>query len=49
MGVWTLVYLGQRKSAQLDRLMANAHRRRFDAVVVWKLDRAPGARVTTCS
>jgi DNA invertase Pin-like site-specific DNA recombinase len=24
---------------QLDRLMADAHRRRFDAVVVWKFDR----------
>jgi DNA invertase Pin-like site-specific DNA recombinase len=24
---------------QLDRLMADAHRRRFDAVIVWKFDR----------
>jgi len=24
---------------QLDRMMADAHRRRFDAIVVWKLDR----------
>jgi DNA invertase Pin-like site-specific DNA recombinase len=24
---------------ELDRLMADAHRRRFDAVVVWKFDR----------
>ena len=27
------------KRPQLDRLMADAHRRRFDAVVVWKFDR----------
>ena len=27
------------KRAALDRLMADAHRRRFDAVVVWKFDR----------
>jgi DNA invertase Pin-like site-specific DNA recombinase len=27
------------KRPQLDRLMAEAHRRRFDAVVVWKFDR----------
>jgi DNA invertase Pin-like site-specific DNA recombinase len=27
------------KRAQLDRLTANAHRRQFDAVVVWKFDR----------
>src|SRR6202051_5101494 len=27
------------KRAELDRLMADAHRRRFDAVVVWKFDR----------
>ena len=25
--------------AELNRLMADAHRRRFDAVVVWKFDR----------
>ena len=24
---------------ELDRLMADAHKRRFDAVVVWKFDR----------
>jgi DNA invertase Pin-like site-specific DNA recombinase len=24
---------------ELDRLMADAHRRRFDVVVVWKFDR----------
>jgi DNA invertase Pin-like site-specific DNA recombinase len=24
---------------ELDRLMTDAHRRRFDAVVVWKFDR----------
>jgi DNA invertase Pin-like site-specific DNA recombinase len=24
---------------EIDRLMADAHRRRFDAVVVWKFDR----------
>src|SRR4051812_43387442 len=24
---------------ELDRLMADAHRRRFDAVIVWKFDR----------
>lgn len=27
------------KRPQLDRLMADAHRRKFDAVVVWKFDR----------
>jgi DNA invertase Pin-like site-specific DNA recombinase len=27
------------KRPQLDRLMAEAHRRRFDAVIVWKFDR----------
>ncbi len=27
------------KRPQLDRLMADAHRRQFDAVVVWKFDR----------
>jgi DNA invertase Pin-like site-specific DNA recombinase len=27
------------KHPELDRLMADAHRRRFDAVVVWKFDR----------
>jgi DNA invertase Pin-like site-specific DNA recombinase len=27
------------KRPELDRLMCDAHRRRFDAVVVWKLDR----------
>ncbi len=27
------------KRPQLDRMMADAHRRRFDAVVVWKFDR----------
>jgi DNA invertase Pin-like site-specific DNA recombinase len=27
------------KRPQLDRLMADAHRRRFDAVIVWKFDR----------
>jgi DNA invertase Pin-like site-specific DNA recombinase len=27
------------KRPQLDQLMADAHRRRFDAVVVWKFDR----------
>jgi DNA invertase Pin-like site-specific DNA recombinase len=27
------------KRPELDRLMADAHRRRFDAVVVWKFDR----------
>ena len=27
------------KHAALDRLLADAHRRRFDAVLVWKLDR----------
>jgi DNA invertase Pin-like site-specific DNA recombinase len=27
------------KRLELDRLMADAHRRRFDAVVVWKFDR----------
>lgn len=33
-------YSGSRDSRpQLDRLMADAHRRRFDAVAVWKFDR----------
>lgn len=33
-------YSGAReKRPELDRLMADAHRRRFDAVVVWKFDR----------
>src|SRR6266576_4941809 len=27
------------KRPELDRLMADAHRRRFDCVVVWKFDR----------
>ncbi len=27
------------KRLELDRMMADAHRRRFDAVVVWKFDR----------
>jgi DNA invertase Pin-like site-specific DNA recombinase len=27
------------KRPELDRLMGDAHRRRFDAVVVWKFDR----------
>jgi DNA invertase Pin-like site-specific DNA recombinase len=27
------------KRPQLDRLMADAHRRRFDAVIVWRFDR----------
>ena len=27
------------KRPELDRLMADAHRRRFDVVVVWKFDR----------
>ena len=27
------------KRPELDRLMADAHRRRFDAVVVWQFDR----------
>ncbi len=27
------------KRPQLDRLMADAHRRKFDAVIVWKFDR----------
>lgn len=27
------------KRPELDRLMADAHRRRFDAIVVWKFDR----------
>jgi len=27
------------KRPELDRLMADAHRRRFDAILVWKLDR----------
>jgi DNA invertase Pin-like site-specific DNA recombinase len=29
----------KQKRPELDRLMAEAHRRRFDAVVVWKFDR----------
>jgi DNA invertase Pin-like site-specific DNA recombinase len=27
------------KRPELDRLLADAHRRRFDAIVVWKFDR----------
>ncbi len=27
------------RRAELDKLMADAHRRRFDAVIVWKFDR----------
>jgi DNA invertase Pin-like site-specific DNA recombinase len=27
------------KRPELDRLMADAHRRRFDAVIAWKFDR----------
>ena len=27
------------KRPQLDRLIADAHRRKFDAVIVWKFDR----------
>jgi DNA invertase Pin-like site-specific DNA recombinase len=27
------------KRPELDRLMADAHRRRFDGVIVWKFDR----------
>src|SRR5262249_27116333 len=27
------------KRPELDRLMADAHKRRFDAVIVWKFDR----------
>src|SRR5579872_339002 len=27
------------KRPELDRLLADAHRRRFDAVIVWKFDR----------
>jgi DNA invertase Pin-like site-specific DNA recombinase len=30
---------GKEKHLELDRMMADAHRRRFDAVVVWKFDR----------
>ena len=30
---------GREKRPELDRLMAGAHRRRFDAVVVWRFDR----------
>lgn len=30
---------GKEKRPELDRLMADAHRRRLDAVVVWKFDR----------
>ena len=44
---WTIVgeYIDEgisgakEKRPQLDRLMSDAHRRRFDAVVVWKFDR----------
>ena len=36
-GCWDLWGKGNRP--ELDRLMADAHRRRFDAVVVWKFDR----------
>ena len=27
------------KRPELDRLMADAHRRRFDVIIVWKFDR----------
>jgi DNA invertase Pin-like site-specific DNA recombinase len=30
---------GQEKRPELDQLMADSHRRRFDALVVWKFDR----------
>ena len=35
------------KRPELDRMMADAHRRRFDAVVVWRFDRF--ARSVSCS
>ena len=31
--------VGQAKRPELSRLMADAHRRKFDAVIVWKFDR----------
>jgi DNA invertase Pin-like site-specific DNA recombinase len=34
------------KRPELDRLMADAHRRRFDVVAVWKFDRMAGASLT---
>lgn len=30
------------KRPELDRLLTDAHRRRFDSVVVWRFDRLPG-------
>jgi DNA invertase Pin-like site-specific DNA recombinase len=30
------------KRPELDRLLADAHLRRFDSVVVWRFDRFPG-------
>jgi len=37
------------KRPQLDRLMADAHRRKFDVVIVWKFDRFEPALSLTCS
>ncbi len=35
----TVISGAREKRPELDRLMSDAHRRRFDAVVVWKFDR----------
>ena len=37
--MWRWGSVGKGKAPELDRLMADAHRRRFDAVIVWKFDR----------
>ena len=34
---------------ELNRLMADAHKRRFDAVVCWKFDRLRGRSLSTAS
>jgi len=36
------------KRPELDRLMADAHKRRFDVLVVWRFDRFPGPSRTCC-
>jgi DNA invertase Pin-like site-specific DNA recombinase len=39
----------KQKRSELDRLLAHAHGRRFDAVVVWKCDRSPGRHRISCA
>ena len=38
-GEYVDVGVTKEKRPELDRLMSEAHRRRFDAVIVWKFDR----------